>query len=226
MMPVGDGAVSAAPKDEAVRRAELLLMLRQRGINDRLVMRAFEQVPRERFIEAPFRPMAWVDQALPIDCGQTISQPSVLALTTESLHLTASHRVLEIGTGSGYYAAILGNIARQVVTVERFRSLAHGAAVRLRQLGYANIEVVVGDGRNGFPEKAPYDRIVISAALPEVPPALFAQLAPDGVLIAPVGPPDETQMLARFSLGPEGMRRRDLAPVRFVPLLPGVATVL
>ncbi|MCJ8143169.1 protein-L-isoaspartate(D-aspartate) O-methyltransferase [Ancylobacter sp. A5.8] len=216
----------AAAKDDAVERAELLLSLRKRGIRDRLVMRAFEQVPRERFIEPPFRPLAWADQALPIDCGQSISQPSVLALATESLDLTPAHSVLEIGTGSGYYAAILGSIARHVVTVERFRTLVHASAVRLRQIGLANVEVVHGDGRLGHPSRAPYDRIVISAAVRDIPPALLAQLAPDGVLIAPIGPPDETQMLARFVPGVAGLVRRDLAPVRFVPLLPGVASVL
>jgi protein-L-isoaspartate(D-aspartate) O-methyltransferase len=212
--------------DDALERAELLLTLRKRGIRDPLLMRAFEQVPRERFVDPACRSLAWVDQALPISCGQTISQPAVVALMTEALDLKPSHSVLEIGTGSGYHAAILGQIAERVVTVERFRTLAQAAAERLKRLGYANIEVMVADGSAGYPPRAPYDRIIITAAVNEVPPALFDQLRQGGVLVAPVGPPQDTQMLTRFALTADGIVKREMVPVRFVPLLKGVAQVL
>jgi protein-L-isoaspartate(D-aspartate) O-methyltransferase len=212
--------------DDALERAELLLTLRKRGIRDPLLMRAFEQVPRERFVDPACRSLAWVDQALPISCGQTISQPAVVALMTEALDLKPSHSVLEVGTGSGYHAAILGQIAERVVTVERFRTLAQAAAERLKRLGYANIEVVVADGSAGYAPRAPYDRIIITAAVNEVPPALFDQLRQGGVLVAPVGPPQDTQMLTRFALTADGIVKREMVPVRFVPLLKGVAQVL
>jgi protein-L-isoaspartate(D-aspartate) O-methyltransferase len=212
--------------DDALERAELLLTLRKRGIRDPLLMRAFEQVPRERFVDPACRSLAWVDQALPISCGQTISQPAVVALMTEALDLRPSHSVLEVGTGSGYHAAILGQIAERVVTVERFRTLAQAAAERLKRLGYTNIEVVVADGSAGYPPRAPYDRIIITAAVNEVPPALFDQLRQGGVLVAPVGPPQDTQMLTRFALTADGIVKREMVPVRFVPLLKGVAQVL
>ncbi len=163
--------------DDALERAELLLTLRKRGIRDPLLMRAFEQVPRERFVDPACRSLAWVDQALPISCGQTISQPAVVALMTEALDLKPSHSVLEVGTGSGYHAAILGQIAERVVTVERFRTLAQTAAERLKRLGYTNIEVVVADGSAGYAPRAPYDRIIITAAVNEVPPRAVRPVA-------------------------------------------------
>ncbi len=212
--------------DDVLERAELLLTLRKRGIRDPLLMRAFEQVPRERFVDPACRSLAWVDQALPISCGQTISQPAVVALMTEALDLKPVHSVLEVGTGSGYHAAILGQIAERVVTVERFRTLAQTAAERLKRLGYTNIEVVVADGSAGYAPRAPYDRIIITAAVNEVPPALFDQLRQGGVLVAPVGPPQDTQMLTRFALTADGIVKREMVPVRFVPLLKGVAQVL
>lgn len=218
--------VSDPEADEALERAELLLTLRKRGIRDPLLMRAFEQVPRERFVDPACRSLAWVDQALPISCGQTISQPAVVALMTEALDLKPRHMVLEIGTGSGYQAAILGQIAERVITVERFRTLAQAASERLKRLGYDNIDVVVADGSAGYAPHAPYDRIMVTAAVEEVPPALFEQLRQGGVLVAPVGPPQETQMLTRFALTADGVVRREMVPVRFVPLLKGVAKVL
>ncbi|QIB35635.1 protein-L-isoaspartate(D-aspartate) O-methyltransferase [Ancylobacter pratisalsi] len=211
---------------EAVERAELLLTLRKRGMLDRRVMRAFEQVPRERFVDPAFRDLAWADQALPIECGQTISQPSVVALMTEALDLDAKHSVLEVGTGSGYHAAILGHIVRHVVTLERYRTLAHSAAVRLRQLGLANVEVIVADGTQGLLARAPFDRIVLNAAVREIPAPLIEQLSPDGIIVAPLGPPDETQMLVRFHKAEEGLERRDLGLVRFVPMREGIAATL
>lgn len=223
--PTTEGA-EAAEASEAVARAQLLLSLRQRGIRDRLVMNAFEQVPRERFIEPVMRSIAWNDQALPIDCGQTISQPTLVALMTDALDLLPAHSVLEVGTGSGYHAAILAHIVRRVVSVERFRSLAAAAAERLRDLGLSNVEVAVADGLHGYALRAPFDRIVLSAAVRELPQALIEQLEPGGVIVAPMGPPEETQTLVRFSRRGEGLEQRELARVRFVPMLPGIAAVL
>ncbi len=218
--------MSGAEKSEDLQRAELLLALRKRGLRERQVMRAMEQVPRERFVEPAFRPIAWQDLALPIDCGQTISQPTVVALMTEALELGPSHSVLEVGTGSGYQTAILANIAGHVVTLERFRTLAESAARRLASLGIANVEVLVADGREGAPQRAPFDRIILTAAVEEVPPALFEQLAMGGILVAPVGPPDGTQFLMRYRRGLQGLETREIGLVRFVPMLPGVAVVL
>jgi protein-L-isoaspartate(D-aspartate) O-methyltransferase len=140
-----------------------LLFLRQRGIADAALLRAMDQVPREHFIASDFNDKAYADQALPIACGQTISQPYVVAYMTEQLKLEPHHRVLEIGTGSGYQAAILSRLAREVVTVERYRTLAETARARLATLGYDNIEVRVGDGFEGAPDKAPYERIMVTA---------------------------------------------------------------
>lgn len=213
-------------RDGALERAELLLALRKRGIRDTMVLRAFEQVPRDLFVEAGFRDIAWTDQALPIDCGQTISQPAVVAMMTDALELKPSHTVLEVGTGSGYHAAILGHIAGQVVSVERFRTLAELAAGRLKELGLDNVEVFIADGMLGYPARAPFDRIVLNAAVGEVPEALFEQLKPGGILVAPVGPAEATQMLTRYRKGEEGLEKRELGLVRFVPMRPGVASVL
>jgi protein-L-isoaspartate(D-aspartate) O-methyltransferase len=213
-------------RDGALERAELLLALRKRGIRDTMVLRAFEQVPRDLFVEAGFRDIAWTDQALPIDCGQTISQPAVVAMMTDALELKPSHTVLEVGTGSGYHAAILGHIAGHVVSVERFRTLAELAAGRLRELGLDNVEVFIADGMLGYPARAPFDRIVLNAAVSEVPEALFEQLKPGGILVAPVGPAEATQMLTRYRKGEEGLEKRELGLVRFVPMRPGVASVL
>lgn len=213
-------------RDGALERAELLLALRKRGIRDTMVLRAFEQVPRDLFVEAGFRDIAWTDQALPIDCGQTISQPAVVAMMTDALELKPSHTVLEVGTGSGYHAAILGHIAGQVVSVERFRTLAELAAGRLKELGLDNVEVFIADGMLGYPARAPFDRIVLNAAVGEVPEALFEQLKPGGILVAPVGPAEATQMLTRYRKSEEGLEKRELGLVRFVPMRPGVASVL
>lgn len=213
-------------RDGALERAELLLALRKRGIRDTMVLRAFEQVPRDIFVEPGFRDIAWTDQALPIDCGQTISQPAVVAMMTDALELKPSHTVLEVGTGSGYHAAILGHIAGHVVSVERFRTLAELAAGRLKELGLDNVEVFIADGMLGYPARAPFDRIVLNAAVSEVPKVLFEQLKPGGILVAPVGSAEATQMLTRYRLGEEGLEKRELGLVRFVPMRPGVASVL
>jgi protein-L-isoaspartate(D-aspartate) O-methyltransferase len=198
--------------------------LRQRGIRDVRVLRALETVPRERFVEEAQERLAFADQALPIACGQTISQPYVVAAMTEALEIGPHHRVLEVGTGSGYQAAILGRLAWEVFTIERYRTLAERARERIAALGLSNVTVIVGDGTKGDPEHAPFDRIIVTAATPEVPAALFDQLAPDGILIAPVGPTGGVQYLTRLAKRADGsLEEEGLMAVRFVPLIPGQA---
>lgn len=212
--------------DEGVQRMEFMLMLRRRGITDQAVLRAMDEVPREHFVEARFAERAYADQALPIACGQTISQPYVVATMTEALDVRANHRVLEVGTGSGYQAAVLSRLAREVVTLERYRTLADSARARLKTLGYNNVEVLFGDGLGGEPIRAPYDRIVVTAAAESVPPALLAQLAEGGVMLLPLGPLEGAQELVRLAKTAQGVQRETLLPVRFVPLLPGQAREL
>jgi protein-L-isoaspartate(D-aspartate) O-methyltransferase len=205
---------------------EFLLGLRRRGIADQAVLRAMDEVPRAQFVEAEFADRALADQALPIACGQTISQPYVVAYMTERLALRPHHRVLEIGTGSGYQAAVLSRLAREVVSVERYRTLAEQARGRLKALGYDNVEVVVDDGLAGVPAKAPFDRIVVTAAADRVPETLLAQLADDGIMVLPLGPHDGSQHIVKLTKSQTGVAREDLIAVRFVPLLPGQAKEL
>jgi protein-L-isoaspartate(D-aspartate) O-methyltransferase len=214
-----------APSAEA--RMEFLLGLRRRGIRDTNVLRALEQVPRERFVGDEQAELAFADRALPIDCGQTISQPYVVAAMTEALDVRPAHKVLEIGTGSGYQAAILAHLTKSIVSIERYRTLADEARTRLSDLGLANVTVLVGDGTEGARDDAPFDRIIVTAATPEIPKALIEQLAKGGILLAPVGPRDGVQMLTRFEKGTGGkLMAEELMAVRFVPLLAGKAVSL
>ena len=205
---------------------EFMLTLRRRGISDQAVLRAMDEVPREHFVPNAYYDQAYADQALPIACGQTISQPYVVAYMTEQLAVRPEHRVLEIGTGSGYQAAVLSRLAREVVTVERYRTLADVARERLRLLGMNNVDVVVGDGFAGAPERAPYDRILVTAAAEEIPQALVDQLAEGGIMVLPLGPHRGPQQIVKLTKGPDGLSREDLIAVRFVPLLPGKAREL
>ena len=205
---------------------EFLLTLRRRGIADKAVLRAMDEVPREYFVETGFVNSAYADQALPIACGQTISQPYVVAFMTEQLKVTSTHRVLEIGTGSGYQAAILSRLAREVVTIERYRTLADQARERIKALGYDNVEVVAGDGFAGVPERAPFDRIIVTAAAEMIPDALMAQLVDDGIMILPLGSHEGSQHIIKLTKSQTGTRQENLIPVRFVPMLPGRAQEL
>ena len=209
-----------------VGRMEFLLTLRRRGIGDQAVLRAMDEVPRGQFVEPEFVDRAYADQALPIACGQTISQPYVVAYMTEHLGLRPHHRVLEVGTGSGYQAAVLSRLAREVVSIERYRTLAEQARGRLASLGYENVEIVVGDGFAGVPGRAPYDRIVVTAAAEELPQALTDQLGDDGVMILPLGPHGGSQHIIKLTKSKTGITRENLIAVRFVPLLPGQAQEL
>ena len=205
---------------------EFLLTLRRRGIADQGVLRAMDEVPRERFVEPTFADSAYADQALPIACGQTISQPYVVAYMTEQLEMESHHRVLEVGTGSGYQAAVLSHLAREVVSVERYRTLAEEARERLKALGYENVDIVVGDGFAGVPDRAPYDRIMVTAAAESVPEALVEQLADDGVMLLPLGPHAGIQRLVKVTKAGGELQQEELLGVRFVPLLPGQAREL
>jgi protein-L-isoaspartate(D-aspartate) O-methyltransferase len=209
-----------------VERMEFQLTLRRRGIGDQAVLRAMDAVPREHFVTADFADSAYADQALPIACGQTISQPYVVAYMTEQLEVQPEHRVLDVGTGSGYQAAILSQLARDVVSIERYRTLAEAARDRLKTLGYRNVTVRAGDGTAGAPDAAPFDRIIITAAAEDIPEALLDQLADDGKMVLPLGPRGGTQHIVKLSKTADGAARQDLIAVRFVPLLRGQAREL
>jgi protein-L-isoaspartate(D-aspartate) O-methyltransferase len=205
---------------------EFMLALRQRGIAEQSVLRAMDEVPREHFVDARYVDTAYADHAQPIACGQTISQPYIVAYMTEQLMARGNHRVLEVGTGSGYQAAVLSRLAREVVSIERYRTLADAARTRLKTLGYNNVEVVLGDGLAGEPSRAPYDRIIVTAAAERVPETLMAQLADDGIMILPLGVHDGPQQLMRLTKSKHGLQRDNLIGVRFVPLLAGQAREL
>ena len=202
------------------------LNLRRRGISDQAVLRAMEEVPRDVFVVTADRADAWRDSALAIACGQTISQPFVVAYMTEQLQPQKQHRVLEIGSGSGYQAAILSRLCRQVLTIERYRTLADSARARLEKLGCDNVEVMLGDGFDVPDGAGQFDRIIVTAAMERIPEALMQRLEPGGILIAPVGPHQGTQTLVRISRTADGFDRKELVDVRFVPALPGIAREL
>lgn len=199
------------------------LLLRRRGIVDHAVLKAMDEVPREEFVEAGTREEAYADAALPIACGQTISQPFVVAYMTEQLRLRPHHRVLEIGTGSGYQAAVLSHLVSEVVSVERFRTLADSARLRLQRLSRDNVEVLTADGFDLPDELGVFDRIMVTAAMEAVPDALLDRLTRDGILLAPVGPQQGIQVLTRFARTAEGFNKDELLDVRFVPALRGIA---
>ena len=202
------------------------LTLRRRGISDQAVLRAMEEIPRDAFVQVADRADAYRDSALGIACGQTISQPFVVAYMTEQLPLQKHHRVLEIGTGSGYQAAILSRLCRQVLTIERYRTLADSARARLKKLGCDNVEVLLGDGFDVPASAGTFDRIIVTAAMEQIPKGLTRRLEPGGILIAPVGPHRGTQTLVRVTRTDAGFERRELVEVRFVPALPGIAREL
>jgi protein-L-isoaspartate(D-aspartate) O-methyltransferase len=213
-------------REREIGGMEFLLALRKRGITDNNVLRAMEEVPRREFVEAHFTDAAYADRALPIACGQTISQPYVVAYMSEQLGVKPGHRVLEIGTGSGYQAAVLSRLAQEVVSIERFRTLADAARERLQRLGYGNVEVIAGDGMAGAPDSAPFDRIILTAAAERLPQLLIDQLAENGVMLLPLGPHEGTQHIIKLTKTSTGVAREELIPVRFVPLLSGQAKEL
>ncbi len=218
------------PGEEAdehrVRIADLILRLRRAGVTDQRVVSAIEATPREMFVPAESHAAAYAERALPIDCGQTISAPVIVGMMTQALDIHERDRVLEVGTGSGYQSAILARLARRVYTIDRFRTLVHAAESRFRTLRLSNITTLVGDGMKGWPEQAPFDRIIVTAAAEEIPDALRKQVRVGGVIVIPVGPLDGVQKLMRLERTEGGFDEKVLADVRFVPLIPGKAARL
>jgi protein-L-isoaspartate(D-aspartate) O-methyltransferase len=205
---------------------EFQLALRRRGITDAATLRAMDEVPRDLFVPDEDREHAFADRALPIACGQTISQPFVVAVMTEALKLQPHHKVLEIGTGSGYQTAILARLVRSVVSIERYRTLRDLAATRLAALGITNVTLHLADGALGMADAAPFDRVLVTCAVTAIPEALVGQLAEGGVLVAPVGPVDGPQEIVRLARSSGAPTTERLLSVRFVPLVPGVAREL
>jgi protein-L-isoaspartate(D-aspartate) O-methyltransferase len=214
------GAVNVAA------RKRLIAELRAGGFADEKVLAAIGAVDRERFVSAPFAERAWENTALPIAFGQTISQPLVVAAMTEALRIGPRMKVLEVGTGSGYQAAVLAKLARRVYTIERFKPLSREAERLLLDLRIHNVVFDVGDGSKGWPGQAPFDRIIVTAAAEERPQALVDQLVMGGILIVPVGRDPTNQVIERIVKTEEGLQRDTLMPVRFVPLVTGALPVL
>jgi protein-L-isoaspartate(D-aspartate) O-methyltransferase len=214
----------ASPASYSSLRLQMVdSQLRQRGIADERVLAAMERVPRHEFAPERYRGQAYEDHPLPIGEEQTISQPYIVALMLEALKLSPTDKVLEIGTGSGYVTALLAELTESVVSIERHESLAQSSRALLAALGYSNVNVVTGDGMRGFPETAPYNAIVVSAAATEMPPALVVQLGEGGRMIIPVGSEDSQQLrLVRMENGQPNIEFRELC--RFVPLIPGVGS--
>ncbi len=209
-----------------MRLARLVLGLRSQGVTDPAVLAAIETTPRDLFTPDLFKERAWEDSPLPIACGQTISQPYIVGLMTQALTLEPRARVLEIGTGSGYQTAVLARLARLIYTVERYRTLLAEAEARFKTLELTNIVTRFGDGGLGWPEQAPFDRILVTAAAPGEPKPLLAQLKPSGVLVAPIGRGPVQELCRYAGDGKGGHTREVLCEVRFVPLLDGVAREL
>ena len=209
------------PTSRDEKLMQLMLSLRQSGVRDKRVLEAMEKTPREVFVERAFRERAFEDRALPISCGQTISQPAVVAMMIEALEITPRCKVLEVGAGSGYVCAILSRIARRVYGIERHRPLALEARERIAQLGLANVSIRAGDGTRGWPEQAPFDKILISAAADDTPATLLEQLRPGGIMVLPVGQTDEVQQLIKIEKTEDGPRYSELCDVLFVPLVEG-----
>jgi protein-L-isoaspartate(D-aspartate) O-methyltransferase len=205
---------------DPIRASMVDRQLRARGVRDERVLGAMRCVPREAFLPAGLAAEAYEDCALPIDCGQTISQPVIVAMMTEALQLAGDERVLEIGTGSGYQAAILAELAAAVYSIERHAELSRQAGERLSRLGYDNVLLRVGDGTLGWPEEAPFDRIIVTAAANECPPALWEQLAEGGVLVGPFGPSYEQALYKTHKVGGQP-QSKVLTGCRFVPLVRG-----
>ncbi|MEL6235305.1 MAG: protein-L-isoaspartate(D-aspartate) O-methyltransferase [Pseudomonadota bacterium] len=198
--------------------------LRSAGVTDPRVLAAMEATPRAAFMVRSFRERAYEDVPFPIACGQTISQPSIVGIMTQALRVQPRSKVLEIGTGSGYQSAILARLARRIYTVERHRHLAESGRAVLLSLGCSNVTVICGDGTLGLPHQAPFDRIIVTAAAEDAPGPLLDQLRPGGIMVLPVGQTDRVQKLIRVERTEAGLEYTELADVRFVPLIEGVAS--
>ena len=203
------------------QKMQFILSIRSKGVVDNNVLRALEAVNREQFLKGLFAQRAYEDTPLPIECGQTISQPSIVGLMTQALRITDRDKILEIGTGSGYQTAILSKLARRIYSVERFKPLYEEARAIFRKLQLNNITSVWGDGSQGVVEQQPFDRIIVTAAAEDPPPTLLNQLKIGGIMVIPVGQSDEIQKLIRVERTEKNFKYEDLCDVRFVPLLEG-----
>jgi protein-L-isoaspartate(D-aspartate) O-methyltransferase len=213
--------VAHAQKTDPFSTARQQMIERQlkgRDISNPVVLQAMTDVPRHLFVPSALQPLAYADRPLPIGNGQTISQPYIVALMTQLLEVRPSDRVLEIGTGCGYQAAVLARLSDKVYTIEIVAQLARNAKKLLVELGYKNVFVKAGDGFDGWPEKAPFDKIILTCAVKKIPPALIAQLAEDGSIIAPLGPPGSVQQLVLATKSNGEIKRTRIIPVRFVPM--------
>jgi len=208
----------------AERKMRFLFQLRSRGVTDARVLTAMEKIDRGLFVRGTFADRAYEDMPLPIACGQTISQPSVVGLMTQALAVNPRDTVLEVGTGSGYQAAILAQLARRVYTVDRYRRLVREAADLFRQLDLANVTAFTADGSHGLPDQAPFDRIIVTAAAEDPPGPLLEQLKPGGIMVLPVGQSDAVQALIKVTRTSRGFDYEELRPVRFVPLVEGMGS--
>jgi protein-L-isoaspartate(D-aspartate) O-methyltransferase len=208
--------------DAAERKMRFLYALRSKGVTDTRVLTAMERIDRGLFVKGLFADRAYEDMPLPISCGQTISQPSVVGLMTQALNITPRDKVLEVGTGSGYQAAILSQLARRVYTVDRHKRLVREAQELFRELDLTNITAFVGDGSFGLADQAPFDRIIVTAAAEDPPGPLLAQLKIGGIMVVPVGQSDAVQSLIKVTRHDTGFDYEELRPVRFVPLVEGL----
>lgn len=214
--------MTSAPKDPAERKMQFLFALRSKGVTDNRVLAAMEKIDRGPFVRGLFAQRAYEDMPLPIACGQTISQPSVVGLMTQALQVHPRDKVLEVGTGSGYQAAILSQLARRVYTVDRYRRLVREARALFDEMELTNITALLGDGSFGLPDQAPFDRILVTAAAEDPPGPLLAQLKIGGIMVVPVGQSDTVQSLIRVVRHENGFDYDELRPVRFVPLVEGL----
>ncbi len=219
-----DAGEPGAADDPSERKMRFLYALRSRGVTDARVLTAMEKIDRGAFVRGLFADRAYEDMPLPISCGQTISQPSVVGLMTQALNVQRRDTVLEVGTGSGYQAAILSQLARRVYTVDRHRRLVREALDVFRDLGLVNITAFTADGSYGLPEQAPFDRIIVTAAAEDPPGPLLAQLKLGGIMVLPVGQSDAVQSLIKVTRLESGYHYEELRPVRFVPLVEGLGT--
>lgn len=208
--------------DIATRKMQFLFALRSKGVTDQRVLSAMEKIDRGLFIKGLFAERSYEDMPLPIACGQTISQPSVVGLMSQALQISPRDKVLEVGTGSGYQAAVLSQLARRVYTVDRHRRLVAEAREVFEALDLSNVTSILGDGSFGLPDQAPFDRILVTAAAEDPPPPLLAQLKVGGIMVLPVGQSDHVQSLIRVTRTDDGFDYDELMPVRFVPLVEGL----
>ena len=219
-----EGPEELSASELAERKMRFLFQLRTRGVTDTRVLTAMEKIDRGLFVRGTFADRAYEDMPLPIACGQTISQPSVVGLMTQALAVNPRDTVLEVGTGSGYQAAVLSQLARRVYTVDRYRRLVREASDLFRQLDLANVTAFTADGSHGLPDQAPFDRIIVTAAAEDPPGPLLEQLKPGGIMVLPVGQSDAVQSLIKVTRTARGFDYEELRPVRFVPLVEGMGS--